>query len=143
MSDLNKAQLIGRLGSDPEIRHTSNGDAVATLSVATGQTWKDRNTGEKKEKTEWHRLVAFGKLAEIIGEYLKQGSQAYFDGRLQTRSYEQDGVTKWTTEIVVQNMQMLDTRRPAENQQQEPAPTGRPPQEAPNNYGEFDDDIPF
>ena len=88
MASINKVILIGRLGRDPEIRYTPNGDAVANFSIATSENWKDKNTGEKKEKTEWHRLVAFRRLAEIIGEYLTKGSQIYIEGKLQTREWD-------------------------------------------------------
>jgi len=108
MASINKVILIGRLGRDPEIRYTPNGDAVANFSIATSENWKDKNTGEKKEKTEWHRLVAFRRLAEIIGEYLTKGSQIYIEGKLQTREWDdKEGVKRYTTEIVVNQMQML------------------------------------
>ena len=105
---LNKVMLIGNLGQDPDIRYMPNGNAVANISIATTETWKDKDTGEKHEKTEWHRIVAFRKLAEIIGEYLKKGSQVYVEGKLQTRKWQDaDGNDKYTTEIVADTMQML------------------------------------
>lgn len=110
MSSLNKAMVIGRLGADPEVRYTQSNTAVATLSVATTERYKDRN-GEQQESTEWHRIVAWGRLAEICQEYLKKGSLAYFEGPIQTRKWEdKDGQTKYTTEIKALNMQMLDSR---------------------------------
>ena len=113
MSGVNKAIILGRLGRDPEVRFMPSGDAVANLAVATSETWKDKQTGEPKEKTEWHRVVIFGKLAEIAGEYLKKGSKAYFEGKLQTRKWSnQQGQDQYSTEIVLQGfnsvMQMLD-----------------------------------
>ena len=108
MAGVNKVLVLGRLGKDPEVRYLQDGKAVANFSVATSEEWKDKATGEKKERVEWHRIVVFGRLAEICGEYLKKGSQAYFEGKNQTRSWEKDGVTHYTTEIIVQNMQMLD-----------------------------------
>ncbi len=104
---INKAILIGNLGRDPEVRYTQNGTAVANFTIATSERWKDKNTGELQERTEWHRIVAFGKLGEICGEYLSKGRQVYIEGRLQTRSWEQEGVTRYTTEIVANDMKML------------------------------------
>ena len=95
MSGINKMIVLGRLGKDPEVRYLQDGKAVANFSVATSEEWKDKATGEKKERVEWHKIVVFGRLAEICGEYLKKGSQAYFEGRLQTRSWDKDGVTHY------------------------------------------------
>lgn len=153
---LNKVMLIGRLGKDPDLRFTQGGMAVANFTVATNEEWLDKSSNEKKERTEWHRVVAFGKLGEICGEYLGKGRQVYIEGRLQTRSWEQDGVTRYTTEVVASDMQMLDSKnsagsydnasaysgrqQPAQNHQ--PAGNaGMPPQAPPP--GGFDDDIPF
>ncbi|MGB9498742.1 MAG: single-stranded DNA-binding protein [Dissulfuribacterales bacterium] len=155
---LNKAMLIGRLGKDPDLRFTQDGRAVASFSVATSEDWKDKATGEKKERTEWHRIVAFGKLGEICGEYLSKGRQVYIEGRLQTRSWEKDGVTRYTTEIVANDMQMLDPKGssgqayngPGNSEMstttpEAPASSGGGSvggqQAAPS--GNFDDDIPF
>ena len=102
---LNKVQLIGFLGANPEIRYTQEGDAVARTRIATSETWK--KNGEKQERTEWHQIVFFGKLAEVVGEYLKKGSLAYVEGRLQTRSFDKDGETRYMTEIVADSMKML------------------------------------
>lgn len=145
MSSLNQVQIIGRLGGDPEVRHLPNGDAVANLTVATSEKWKDKQSGEQKEKTEWHRLVIYGKLAEVAGKYLKKGSQAFFQGKLQTREWEKDGVKRYTTEIIVNQMTMLGSpgdggqqaSRPAPQQQSRPAPQQSGQQDS------FDDDAPF
>src|SRR5690554_5168178 len=108
---INKVILIGNLGADPEVRYTQSNTAIATLSIATSETWKDKQTGEPREQTEWHRCVAYRRLAEIAGEYLKKGSKVYIEGRLQTRKWQgQDGVERYTTEIVVNDLQMLDSR---------------------------------
>ncbi len=108
---INKVILIGNLGADPEIRQTQGGSSVANLSLATSETWKDKQTGQQQEKTEWHRVVAFNRLAEIMGEYLRKGSKVYVEGRLQTRKWQdQSGQDRYTTEVVVNEMQMLDSR---------------------------------
>ena len=110
MAGINKAIIVGRLGRDPELRYTPDGTAVANFSVATSEEWKDKNSGEKKERTEWHRIVAWRRLGEICGEYLSKGRQVYIEGKLQTRSWEQDGVTRYTTEIVATDVQFLGGR---------------------------------
>lgn len=107
MAGLNKVILIGNLGRDPEIKYSQNGMAICHIAIATSEQWTDKNTGERQDKTEWHRLVVFGKQAEICEKYLKTGSQIYVEGRLQTRSWEKDGQTHYTTEIVVSNFQFL------------------------------------
>ncbi len=153
---VNKVILVGNLGNDPEVRYANNGAAIANLSIATSESWKDRNTGEQQEKTEWHRVVMFNRLGEIAGEYLRKGSKVYIEGKLQTRKWQdQSGQDRYTTEIVANEMQMLDSRgdnvsqggggyqaapaRPAaQNQEASPAPAA---QSAPAN--DFDDDIPF
>ena len=135
MAGINKAILVGRLGRDPEIRYTPDGTAVCTFSIATSESWKDKNTGEKKEKTEWHRIVVWRKLAEICGEYLAKGRQVYIEGKLQTRSWEQDGVTRYTTEIVAMDVQFLGGRD--SNDTSGPTPMTPPPETS------QDDDIPF
>ena len=111
MAGVNKVIIIGNLGRDPEMRYTQDQNAVATFSVATSEQWTDRNTNERRERTEWHRVVCFRRLAEICGEYLHKGSKVYIEGQLQTRSWEQDGQTRYMTEVVARNMQMLDSRR--------------------------------
>lgn len=139
MAGVNKVILIGRLGKDPEIRYTTGGAAVANFSIATSREWKDKNTGEKQENTEWHRIVAWERLGEICGEYLHKGSQVYVEGRLQTRSWQdQDGNKRWTTEIIAQALQMLDSGAKGGEAQ----PSGqRVPTEEPIDVPE--DDIPF
>ena len=159
---INKVILVGNLGNDPEIRYTPNGGAIANLSIATSEQWKDRNTGEPREKTEWHRVVIFGKLAEIAGEYLRKGSQVYLEGKLQTRKWQdQQGNDKYTTEVVIDiggQMQMLGGRSGGGdapyNQgasqgggyQQKPQQQPQQQSQAPADGGfsdNFDDDIPF
>ena len=110
MAGINKAIIVGRLGRDPELRYTPDGTAVANFSVATSEEWKDKNSGEKKERTEWHRIVAWRRLGEICGEYLSKGRQVYIEGKLQTRNWEQDGVTRYMTEIVATDVQFLGGR---------------------------------
>lgn len=113
---VNKVILVGNLGQDPEIRYMQNGKAVANLSMATSETWKDQQ-GQQQEKTEWHRVIAFDKLAEIIGEYVKKGSKIYCEGRLQTRKWtDQQGVERYSTEIVISEMQMLDSKQQGQQQ---------------------------
>ena len=140
---LNKVLLIGRLGNDPEIKQMSNGKNVARLSVATSETWKDKNSGERKEKTEWHRVVLWRRLAEIAGEYLKKGSKVYIEGQLQTRKWEQDGQTRYTTEVIGRDMQFLDSRgSTSENSSYENSNPDMVSQDLPDS-GITDDDIPF
>ncbi len=107
---INKVILIGNLGRDPEVRYTQDGAAIVNFPMATTLEWRDKATGEKRDKTEWHRIVAFGRLGEVCGEYLTKGRQVYIEGRLQTRSWEQDGITRYMTEIVANEMQMLGGR---------------------------------
>lgn len=115
MAGLNKVLLIGNLGRDPEVTYTPAGLAVAKFSIATSETWNDKDSGEKIVKTEWHRIVAFGKLAEICGEYLVKGKQVYIGGRLQTNSWEKDGITRYSTDIIASEMQMLGAKGDAVN----------------------------
>ncbi|MBI9083713.1 MAG: single-stranded DNA-binding protein [Desulfobacterales bacterium] len=107
---INKVILVGNLGRDPEIRYTTDGTAVVNFTIATTEKWKDKNSGQMQEKTEWHRVVAFRRLAEICGEYLAKGRQVYIEGKLQTRQWEKDGVTRYTTEVVANEMKMLGAR---------------------------------
>lgn len=138
MSSVNKAILIGALGRDPEVRYLPNGDAVANLSIATNSSWKDKSTRERKQETEWHRLTAYGKIAEIIGEYCKKGKSIYVEGRLKTRKWQdKEGVERYTTEIVVDQMQLLGGRDDGE--QAEPRQT----KVVPKPLADMDDDIPF
>jgi single-strand DNA-binding protein len=167
MASVNKVIIVGNLGRDPETRYMPNGDAVTNVAVATTESWKDKNSGEKKELTEWHRITFYRKLAEIAGQYLKKGSQIYVEGRLQTRKWtDKDGVERYTTEIIADTMQMLGSRQgmgggagapmdddygssaPAPRQSSGGAGAGggaarsgasRP---APN-FSDMDDDIPF
>jgi single-strand DNA-binding protein len=150
---INKVILIGNLGADPEVKFMPSGDAVATLSLATSESWKDKNTGEQVEKTEWHRVVMFKRLAEIAGEYLKKGSKVYIEGRLQTRKWQgQDGQDRYTTEIVANDLQMLDSRgggagnfnqQPASSNAQPQQPQQQPQTAPAGGFDDFDDDIPF
>lgn len=133
---INKVIIVGNLGQDPEVRFMPNGSALANFTVATSESWKDKQSGEQKEKTEWHRIVMYQRLAEIAGEYLKKGSKVYLEGRLQTRKWQnQQGADQYTTEIVVNDMQMLDSRGAGQQggfQQQAPAaPQGGFQQQAP------------
>lgn len=147
---INKVILIGNLGRDPEVRYMPSGGAVTNVTLATSETWKDKNTGEQQERTEWHRVVFFNKLGEIAGEYLKKGSKVYVEGSLRTRKWQgQDGQDRYTTEIVASEMQMLDSRG-GSTAYDAPAPMQRPssqPQSAPASSSipdnDFDDDIPF
>ncbi len=158
MAGLNKAMIIGRLGKDPEMKYTQDGTPVAVFSVATSEEWKDKNTNEKKEKTEWHRIVAFRKLGELCGEYLGKGRQVYVEGRLQTRSWEKDGITRYTTEIIAEKVQFLDSKNISASTTSEPDTyyTSSPPSKSKssdegfNNESEDrnvkeqnEDDIPF
>lgn len=143
MSSLNQAQIIGNLGRDPEIRYTPDGRAVANLNIATSETWKDKDTGEKQERTEWHRVVAFGKLAEIIGEYLKKGRKVFIQGKLQTRKWEdKDGNDRYTTEIVARDMVMLPQSSGSGSYPPPQGELGQKP-DASQADADFDDDIPF
>ena len=143
MAGVNKVIVVGRLGSDPDTRYMPSGSAVTNVSVATSVSWKDKETGEKQERTEWHRVVFFNRLAEIASEYLKKGSQIYVEGRLQTRKWEdKEGNEKWTTEIVANQMQMLGDRMSSGSSSND-----RPPAQNTNKNDfandDFDDDIPF
>ncbi len=162
---LNKVTLIGNLGADPEIRYMPAGGAVATISLATTRRWKDKKSGERKDATEWHRVVFFSPLAEIVGEYLKKGRQIYVEGRLQTRKWQtQDGQDRYTTEIVANEMSMLGTRSGGTGEFSHDYPTSETssapgkasahtamheshqtmaPPPPPQSFEDFDDDIPF
>lgn len=169
---VNKVILIGNLGADPEVRYTPNGNAVANISLATSMTWRDKQTGETQDRTEWHRVVFFNRLAEIVGEYLRKGSKVFIEGSLRTRKWQDNtGADRYTTEIIANEMQMLDSRNTGNNNnyQQQGAPAGNQNQKqfynndysnnpgnqnpaaantATNNptaddVADFDDDIPF
>lgn len=139
MSDLNLCQFIGRLGKDPEAKYMANGKAVCNFSIAVGESWKDKNSGEKKEKTEWVNIVVYDKLAEIVSEYCKKGSQIYAAGKMQTRKWQdKEGNDRYSTEVVMTQMQMLGGKQKGETKD-EPKPTAKSEPAQP----EFDDDIPF
>lgn len=158
---VNKVIICGNLGQDPEVRYMPNGNAVANISVATSESWKDKATQEQKEETEWHRCVCYGKLAEIIGEYLKKGSKIYLEGKLKTRKWkDQQNVDRYTTEIVFDEMQMIDGKQQGVSPSPPPQQLQRPAQQPQNNGyaaarnapqqpignqppADFDDDIPF
>lgn len=149
---VNKVILIGNLGNDPDIRYTAGGAAVANISLATAESWRDKDSGEQQERTEWHRIVFFGRLAEIVGEYLRKGSQIYVEGRLQTRKWQdKEGNDRYTTEIVANEMQMLGSKgggsanyesAPQPSKNTRPEPQAAPAASAPA-ADDFDDDIPF
>ena len=140
-SGINKVILVGNLGKDPDMRYTAGGDAVANLSIATSESWNDNQTGEKKEKTEWHRVVFFRRIAEVCGEYLKKGSSVYIEGSLRTRDWEDDqGNKRYTTEIIGREMQMLGGRRSEDNMDQSPQMNSSSPHP---EEGLIDDEIPF
>ena len=145
---VNKAIIVGTLGRDPEVKYTAGGSAVVNVNVATNESWKDKSTGENVEKTEWHRIVIFGKLAEIAAQYLKKGSQVYFEGKIQTRKWQdQSGQDRYTTEIVANEMQMLGGRADASGgtsdfKSQQPAASKSSQFDAPPVDDGFDD-IPF
>ena len=140
MAGINKVILVGRLGKDPEVRYTADGVPVASFSIATSVEWKDKNSGEKREKTEWHRIDAWRRLGEICGEYLHKGKQVYIEGRLQTDSWEdKDGNKRYTTKVVAREMQMLDS--PMRGEGSTESQSQQQPPEEPVNVPE--DDIPF
>ncbi|MEZ5572874.1 MAG: single-stranded DNA-binding protein [Halioglobus sp.] len=155
---INKVILVGNLGNDPEIRYTQGGAAITNISIATSETWKDKQTGQPQERTEWHRVVFFNRLAEIAGEYLRKGSKVYVEGSLRTRKWQdKEGQDRYTTEIVGNEMQMLDTRgagqsggaQAPDDYPQSASPRAGGARPSPDNgapaadYGSFDDDIPF
>ena len=143
---INKVILIGNLGADPEVRYTPNGNAVANLTLATSSGWKDKQSGERQERTEWHRIVFFNRLAEIVGEYLKKGSKVYIEGSLRTRKWQdKNGVDRYTTEIIANEMQMLDSRGGNGNAHSESQSQSHPETESPSAASDdsFEDDIPF
>jgi single-strand DNA-binding protein len=161
MASLNKVILIGNLGKDPETRYAPSGDAICNLTLATTETWKDKSTGERRDATEWHRVVFFGRVAEVAAQYLRKGSQIYVEGRLQTRKWQdKDGQDRYTTEIRGDEMKMLGRREggdapmrsndggfdapaaPRAAPRPQSSPQSAPPQ-GPGNFGDFDDDIPF
>lgn len=135
MASLNKVTLIGNLGADPEVRHMTNGDQVANIRLATTDTWRDKASGEQRESTEWHRVVFYRRLAEIVGQYLNKGSQVYIEGRIKTRKWtDKDGQERYTTEIEATEMKMLGGRRDGQGSQAQPQGS---------SVADLDDDIPF
>ena len=157
---INKVILVGNVGLDPEVRYMPNGNAVTTLSVATSESWKDKVTGEKQDRTEWHRVICFNRLGEIAGEYVRKGSKLYVEGSLRTRKWQdQQGQDRYTTEIIAADIQMLDSKgtggpsydeAPQAYQQQNSAPQQQQQQAKPNQapamhdaFDQLDDDIPF
>lgn len=155
MASVNKVILIGNLGADPETRYAPSGDAICNIRLATTDSWKDKNTGEKKEATEWHRVVLYRKLGEVAGQYLRKGSQVYIEGRIKTRKWQdKDGQDRYTTEIEAEEMKMLGGRgqgggegssAPAPQRGQQGNGGGQPRRQAPSGGGmdDFEDDIPF
>ncbi|OOF85611.1 single-stranded DNA-binding protein [Rodentibacter ratti] len=153
MAGVNKVIIVGRLGSDPDVRTMPNGDTVANISVATSESWNDRNTGERREVTEWHRIVFYRRQAEICGEYLRKGSQVYVEGRLRTRKWQdQNGQERYTTEIQGDVLQMLGSSQDGNSNSRTQKPQNKPPQqkewdgysnEERRQMNNFDDDIPF
>jgi len=145
MASINKVIIVGNVGQDPITKYLPSGGAVTNISIATTDSWKDKETGEKKENTEWHRVSFFNRLAEIAGEYLRKGSQVYIEGSLRTRSWEDNGVKKYSTEIVAREMQMLGSRsnNGDSGSQSDLSRQSEGQQQAPQNFDNFDDDLPF
>jgi single-strand DNA-binding protein len=153
MAGVNKVIIVGNLGRDPETRYSASGSAITNITVATSESWKDKNTGQKEERTEWHRVVFFNKIAEIAAQYLRKGSKVYIEGSLRTSSYEKDGQKHYRTDIVANEMQMLDSRgsQNAGAQGNDDGYASSAPSRAPaaqseqpaGNFDQFDDDIPF
>jgi single-strand DNA-binding protein len=161
MASVNKVILIGNLGRDPEVRYAPSGSAICNVTLATTRSWKNKDSGERQEETEWHRIVFYDRLAEIAGEYLKKGKSVYVEGRLKTRKWtDKDGVEKYTTEIIAQEMTMLGSRegggapagddeggglepRPARSAPAPRAPAGKPAAKSSTGFDDMDDDIPF
>ena len=151
MAGINKVILVGNLGAKPEVKYASNGNAISNLSVATSESWTDKSTGQKQERTEWHRVSLFGKLAEIAGQFLDKGSKVYVEGKLQTRKYtDKDGIERWTTDVVVSGfngtLQMLDRRDDSSSSAPSKDVTEKgqtEPSITPVSKDEFEDDIPF
>jgi single-strand DNA-binding protein len=149
MASVNKVIILGNLGRDLEVRFSADGAAVCNIAIATSSSWKDKNSGEKREETEWHRVVFYGRLAEIAGEYLKKGKPVYVEGRLKTRKWQnKEGVDQYTTEVIADSMQLLGGREegsqaPAPQQRQAPAAQPQAQRQPAANLADMDDDIPF
>lgn len=148
---LNKVQIIGRVGKDPELRYSTNGDAIASFTIATSEKYKDKRTGEAIEKTEWHNISAFRRLGEVVGEYVRKGSLIYIEGKIHTRKYEKDGVTHYATGIIASEMKMLGSNDGGQQQGQQSQPRqqqrqqkqSQPPESSGTGFDDMDDDIPF
>jgi single-strand DNA-binding protein len=139
---INKVILIGNLGADPETRYSASGSAICSVSVATSESWKDKQTGEKQDRTEWHRVKFFGKLAEIAGKYLKKGRQVYIEGSIRSSKYtDKEGIERWSTDIIANNMQMLGG--PGDGEPRQPSRVPATPEPQPDQDGFVDDEIPF
>lgn len=146
MKGVNKCIIIGNLGQDPEVRYNQGGSAITSISVATSEAWKDKQTGQQQERTEWHRVVFFNRLAEIAGEYLRKGTKVYIEGSLRTRKWtDQQGQDRYTTEIVAREMQMLSGKQDGQQAAPRSNPNPTPPATPPNagGFDQFEDDIPF
>jgi single-strand DNA-binding protein len=144
-NDLNQCNFIGRLGKEPEVRFMPSGDAVANFSIAIGSSWKDKNSGEKRENTEWVNIVAFGKLAEICGEFLVKGTQVHVTSKVKTEKYtDKEGIEKYATKFIAESVQMLGSKPSGDNEAPRPAPAAAPAQSKPApKFSDMDDDIPF
>lgn len=140
---INKVIILGNLGRDPETKYMPNGGAVTNVQIATSESWKDKQSGQQQERTEWHKVVFYNKLAEIAGEFLRKGSKVYIEGALRTRSYEKDGVKHYATEIIADEMQMLDSRGNGDGPTHRDAEPAARPQPKPAPSADFDDDIPW
>ena len=143
MRGVNKVILVGTLEQDPEVKSFSNGNSLTQFSIATSEQWTDKNTGERKEMTEWHRIVANGAVGKVCADYLKKGSKVYVEGSIRTRKYQQDGVDKFVTEIRLDQMQMLDSKPADGGQQRQAAPQQRQPVQAQYQAADLDDALPF
>ena len=141
MRGVNKVILVGNLGRDPETRYSQNGNAVTSFSIATSESWKDKQSGETQERTEWHNVVCFSRLAEIAGEYLRKGSKIYIEGQLRTSSYEKDGIKRYKTDVHARELQMLDSRQGQQQSQPQFEPGQQRLHDDPPEG--FEDDIPF
>lgn len=142
MSGVNKVILVGNCGQDPDTRYTAEGKAVTNITIATSESWKDKNTGERQERTEWHKVVFFNRLAEIAGEYLKKGKKVYIEGQLRTRSWERDGIKRHTTEIIAKEMQLLGSLD-TNSSDKEGITQAQGAVNQDKEATKFDDDIPF
>jgi single-strand DNA-binding protein len=144
MASVNKVTILGNLGRDPEVKYSASGSAVCNLAIATTRNWKNKESGEKQEETEWHRVVLFERLAEVAGQYLKKGQPVYIEGRLRTRKWtDKDGVEKYTTEIYGEQMQLLGSKEDVPKSKPASRPPSRPPVKSGTGFDDMDDSIPF